>query len=470
MWAHSFISRFKKIFLFAVTVAAVVKGMDYLYVDDTNEFARTMMHAFYAEKDNIDRLYLGSSHVFCDIDPSVLDDGNGDNHFNMASGNQQLITSYYLLVEADKKHDLDRVYLDLYYTCTCRGQGNLHDHHVIPFSWNVINQMKPSVNKLSYMLHLTGPEDYYLTFLPFKRYTEELFHLNYVSEIVRAKQSAQWKNCEYTYVNESGDESSARGEKGFRLNYGTPEYGKLSAKTAEDPVEKDPIVPESMEYLIKIVEYCREHDIALTWIVCPMTELKLVRNGAYDNYIDQVSRLAEQYQVPYYDFNLCKRKYLDLSANDLWADEGHLNTYGAETFSQFLSDFLQAQEAGETTFQDCFYGSYQEKLGDLQEEIFGLEILPSQAYEKCMPHIPKEQWEEYKIYKLRFVTNAPAEALALHIRAARDGDTAENEEIEQIREENEVYVILPAHGEWKLDVEAEIGDSPETAKWVRIVP
>lgn len=117
----SFISHFKKIFLFALTVVVVVKVMDYLYVDDTKEFARTMMHASYAEKNNIDRLYLGAFHVFCDIDPSVLDDGNSDDHFNMASGNQQFITSYYLLVEADKKHDLDQVYLNLYYTCTCRG-------------------------------------------------------------------------------------------------------------------------------------------------------------------------------------------------------------------------------------------------------------------------------------------------------------------------------------------------------------
>lgn len=469
MSGPSFISRFKKILLFGVMVLAVIKIMNYLYVDDTDDFTRTMMHAFYEEEENIDRLYLGSSHVFCDIDPFILDDENGDNNFNLASGNQQLIASYHLLVEADKRHDLDKVYLDLYYACTDEGQGNLHDYHQIPNSWNVLNQMKPSANKLTYMLDLSSPEYYYLTFMAFKRYTEELFHPQYVAKIVRAKQSDVWKDHEYFYKGPDGNEISARGEKGFRLDYRTPEYGRLSVKNIEEaPVDKDPIVPESMEYLIKITEYCKEHEIELTWIVCPMSELKLVRNGTYDNYIGQVSQLAAQYQIPYYDFNLCKREYLDLSPNDYWEDEGHLNTYGAEVFSHFLGDFLRAQEAGEDTYRDCFYGGYEEKIQDLQDEIFGLEILPSQEYERYLPNIPEEQWGEYVIHRLRFVTNAPAEALEVKIGTAQDIDAETEGKLQMIREGSDVYVIRSVHDQEKLNVEAKLKDSMEVAKWVQI--
>lgn len=469
MSVRLFILRFKAVLLFGATVFAVIKIMNYLYVDDTDEFARAVMYSFYEEEENIDRLYLGSSHVFCDIDPSLLDEANGDHNFNMATGNQQLIASYHLLLEADKKHDLDRVYLDLYYACTDEGRGNLHDYQEIPNSWNVLNQMKPSVNKLTYMLDLSSPEYYYLTFMAFKRYTKELFHPRYVAKIVQAKQSDVWKDHKYLYEGPDGSRISAHAKKGFRLDYRTPEYGKLCAKKIKEiPVKKDPIVPESEAYLIKIVEYCKEQDIALTWITCPMSELKLVRNGSYDNYIEQVSRLAQQYQIPYYDFNLCKREYLDLSENDHWLDEGHLNTCGAKVFSSFLGDFLKAQEAGEETYRNCFYHSYKEKVEDLQEEIFGLEILPTQKYGEYMPHIPKEQWGEYVIYRLRFVTNAPAESLEVKVRMARDPDTGEGEELKLIREGRDAYLILPINGQGKLDVEAKLKDTAETAEWVQI--
>lgn len=97
MWVRSFILHFKKILLFAAVIIAVTGVMNYLYVDDTDAFSRYVLHEFYEETENIDRLYLGSSHVFCDINPVILDGINGDNNFDLATSSQQLNTSYYLL-------------------------------------------------------------------------------------------------------------------------------------------------------------------------------------------------------------------------------------------------------------------------------------------------------------------------------------------------------------------------------------
>lgn len=99
MWVPSFISRFKishskgekkrkwyrvlaGILAFALTAGGITAGMNYLYVDDTDEFARYMLHDFYTldVTENIDRLYLGSSHVFCDINPVILDEKIGRAH------------------------------------------------------------------------------------------------------------------------------------------------------------------------------------------------------------------------------------------------------------------------------------------------------------------------------------------------------------------------------------------------------
>lgn len=468
MWIRLFILHFKKTVLFASVIIAVTEAMNYLYVDDTREFARCMMREFYEGKENIDRLYLGSSHVFCDIDPAILDEINGENNFNLASNTQQLNTSYYLLREAYKKNHIERVYLDLYYLCTNAGPGNFHDYQSLPPSWTVLNQMRPSANKLSYMLDLSSPKYYYMTFLPFMRYREQLFNLDYVAEIVEGKQSDEWKNYAYSYTGPNGEDIIKRGGKGFRIYYGELEYGGFCAKGEEAAITEDPITQESLEYLQKIVEFCEERDIQLIWIGCPISDFQLVRNGGYDNYIRQVSELAKQHQVSYYDFNLCKREYLDVSQEQYWFDMGHMNAYGAEAFSQFLGNFLLAQEAGGNEYRDCFYSSYGEKVYNLQQEIYGLEIVRSKEYERCMPQLPEEEWQDYVIYRLRFVTNAPEDIMDIGVSVVKDTVTGEREEVAVIREGIDAYVTFPVQEHGEMYVEARMRGAAEGNSWIGI--
>ena len=260
MWVRSFISHSKRAVLFAAVMIGVTSLMNYLYVDDTDEFSRYMLHELYEQEHNIDRLYIGSSHVFSDINPVILDEINGENNFNLSTGTQQLITSYYLLREADKKHDLRHVYVDLYYDCTVSGLGNLHDYAVIPYSWIVLNQMKPSFNKLSYMLHLSGPEYYYLTFFAFTRYKEQLFRPDYVAELVQKKRTKTWKNYEYAHIRTREGEQfmMSSAQKGFMSNYVTPEAGRFCDRISEEPLQENPVTEESLEYFLKITDYCKK--------------------------------------------------------------------------------------------------------------------------------------------------------------------------------------------------------------------
>lgn len=451
-------------------VIVVTKVMNYLYIDDTDEFSRYMLHEFYEEEENIDRLYLGSSHVFCGINPVILDDINGENNFNLSTGMQQLNTSYYLLKEADKRHNIDKVYLDLYYGCTIAGTGNLHDYHMLPYSWVVINQMKPSFNKLSYMLDLSKPEYYYMTFLAFTRYKEQLFDRNYVAGVVKGKRSETWKNYEYRHIYHVDDREyiMRNGEKGFRIYNGRMEAGGFYRIDCEAPLEENPITLESLEYLDKIVKYCEKHDIELTWIGCPISNFQLVRNGKYDNYIRQVSELAGEYDIPYYDFNLCKSEYLDLSQDKYWADMGHLNTEGAEVFTRFLGDFLRSEEEGEETYNDCFYDSYEEKIRVAQKEIYGLEIVKSQEYEQAMPDIPQEQWEEYVIYKIRSVANAPKEDVVIDVSMVKDNSVEQDNIIQTIQAGDDIYVVFPAQEHGEMRVEAKLKGAAEATNWVQI--
>ena len=84
--------------------SVITSFLNYIYVMP-DDWSNKLWSDFYSD-DNIDYLYLGSSHVYCGIDPYILNDVNGKNNFNLSSHSQLLNGSYYLLKEADRKNKL----------------------------------------------------------------------------------------------------------------------------------------------------------------------------------------------------------------------------------------------------------------------------------------------------------------------------------------------------------------------------
>ncbi len=54
-------------------------------------------------------------------------------------------------------------------------------------------------------------------------------------------------------------------------------------------------------YLRKAITYCQQWQIPVTLFVSPTYELQLISTEGYDNYVDQVREIAEEYQVDFYD-------------------------------------------------------------------------------------------------------------------------------------------------------------------------
>lgn len=112
-----------------------------------------------------------------------------------------------------------------------------------------------------------------------------------------------------------------------------------------------------------------------------------------------------------------------------------------------------------------------------EEDIFGLEIVVSDEYEKCLPFVEPERREEYVIYKIRPVTNAPEGAVEIHAcllpQAEEQTDygrkdcTSDNQ-LEVISSGNDGYVIVDAEEKGFLYVEARLKGSTETKNWAEI--
>ncbi|MCM1425519.1 MAG: hypothetical protein NC118_02835 [Eubacterium sp.] len=443
MSVHLFISHFKQFLKrhykhFAEVIALILflllceVILEYLLIKDDGNFERFVIYELYQNDENIDNLYLGTSHVFCDINPNILDDINGKNNFNLATSAQPLIASYYLLKEADKENDLECVYLDLNISFLMGDNGNWREPDKLLTSWQVMNSMKFSMNKLDWIIHSTEPRYVYLSLFPSIRYKNNILDFDYLAERL-------YKKRQEVYLNYNNYEDYIH--KGYRYSDHIADelYYEMPISSVKEPRQ---LSEDAKKYLIKIIEYCNAKDIELKLYANPMSDWILCRGHDYDNYIMQIKEIASEYGLEYYDFNLCKKEYLDISDHVYWSDNNHMNVYGAEIYTNFLGNFFEMLNRGEIESADYFYDSYQQKLDDIEEEIFGVvvEELNGELKSDCLAEAGiQNNGDDCRVFFLSTENNLRNDKVEFYIYL-EDKETGEKSYV-QDWSENNIYMI-----------------------------
>ena len=323
--------------LMIVAVIALLCGLirlcNYLLMDDSQSYTRLTMHELYERADageEIDTLFLGSSHCYRAYDPELYEELTGRTAYNLGSSSQNYDTSYYLLREAARLYDLKTVYLDMYYKFLFMDS---EDRDLVQA--NIISDyMRPSLNKLSFLLTTTEAKNYTNRFFPFRRSWQELGDFAYVRENLAKKQAESYRK--YEPVTVEADQYAGRGFvwSDARLDVDAITWWGNFGKVADD-MQLDTTYPVS--YIEKIVSFCREHDIRLVFVTAPSLNQYLEAIGPYDSAHAYVQKLAERFGVEYLDFNLAKTEYLELTADD-YIDVDHLNGTGAEKLTLLLTE------------------------------------------------------------------------------------------------------------------------------------
>lgn len=369
----------------------ILEVLNYMYVE-TDDWNRIVLHNFYEDNGKIDNLYLGSSHVHCDINPMLLDELNGKYNFNLSTNSQLLNASYYLLREADKRNPLSHVYLELYYICNTKRNGI---DPIDGIDWNCVDNMRASFNKLEYMLHITGPEKYAETLFPFIRFRAKLDDWDYIRRITEKKRQEEYMAYEYRYDREDGNGYMEFCRQGYC--YSTIEYLDEDRLFVQARIlDKSPMGEKSEKYLHKIICYCRNRGIPITLFVSPMRELQLIGTENYDNYVNYVRKIADEYGIAFYDFNLAKEEYLPIQQGKYYKDMGHLNGAGADLFTSFFNDVVSR---GMAENEEYFYDSYAEKLMNTPPLIYGLYYVYADESDTITYRIAsnREEGMEYRI-------------------------------------------------------------------------
>ena len=325
-------------------LSLLVKGLNYLVVDDADSYTRLAMHELYTQEEPVETLFLGSSHCFRAYDPALYQELTGESAFNLGSSSQNYDTSYHLLKEAIACHPVKKVYLDMYYAFLFIGQ---QDRDLVQA--NIISDyMRPSVNKLDFVLHMSGSEHYTNTLLPFRRNWRLLGDWKYLEENLARKRQVAYVNYEPVVHEEEryvgrGFVSSSQVLKPEEITW-WEKFSKIDL-TGDDSFARS--------YVEWIVRLCQEENIQLIFVTAPSYEEYLKVVGPYDPAHAYIEELAEKYGVPYLDFNLCQQEYLDLMAGD-YMDVDHLNGQGAGKVTETLAKLANEPSLIDEYFVSCY--------------------------------------------------------------------------------------------------------------------
>lgn len=338
----------------------------YVFVGEAGvgiEWYQIQWHHFYEDEGKIDNIYLGSSHVYCDIDPTILDQLNGQYNFDLAMPNQTLAGSYYLLREADRTNELRHVYLEMYYKPNI-DDSTLSDKR----NWNNIDYMKPSLNKAEYILATAKAEQYINIFLPFSRYRKHLGEWECIKDNLEKKGQKSYQNYQFESCFEDGNGKNIYEKQGYRRC--TRVYHDYDKIYNQRTILSEYSMGEKTEgYCRKIIEYCQEREIPITLFISPIYDLQLISTIDYDEYINNIKALADEYDIPFYDFNLVKEEWLTIQDGKYFSDVEHLNQWGSKLFTPFFHQVISGTVEDSKMY---FYASYQEKLRALPPAIYGV--------------------------------------------------------------------------------------------------
>lgn len=335
--------KYIRIIVSYILVWGIIMGCLNWLLSSNYEYTYMMLKELYQCPENIDVLFVGSSHAFRTYDTALADELLGEKTYNTGSNGQLLATSYYLIREVAERNQLKTVYLD---TCFMISQRSIPENESSLYF--VSDYMEWSWNKIQYLWDAGGMRSFANGIFCTSR--RNLRNLNIV-ENIRSKNLAAGD-----YTNLTFDHEIYKGDGFVYVDAEMEEDVDFIEKAEQYDLTGDiPMVDDAYEYLIKIIEYCSENNIELVLVDQPMPDELITNVKSYDNYVAFMYELAEEYNIDYMNFNLCKG--YEKSIDDYY-DENHLNGRGAEKYTEFFCQTVNSLKKNEKTIDDLFYKDY----------------------------------------------------------------------------------------------------------------
>ena len=354
-----------KSILFLLIFYILSIGVAFILKDDTESYARVLMHEFYSQ-DNIDILYCGASHVSHGITPVIADSITGKNNFSTGTASQTIEGTYAILQQAIKQYKIEKVFLEMDFAVSAKHAKN--DRNGFAADYIVSDYIKDPSIKYNYLFSISSPKYYVNHLLPIGK--DKHMTLNPKKFIKKIKSIVTGQYFKYDYISSDSEYDG----KGCVLNIDVIKNGSFSNNTEQGKIKLENISEEYKNIIDKIIKLCKNNNVELIFYSMPCSDFYLAEKSNYDDYYFWCKDFLSQRGFEYYDFNLVKEEYLTLEDED-FTDDNHFSKQGVYKWTRAFCNCFFTEGI---SLEKMFYASYSQKLQNHPDKIYGLELLPSQ--------------------------------------------------------------------------------------------
>jgi len=293
---------------------------------------------FFAQEEDFDVLYMGTSHVINAIYPMEMWNNYGIVSYNFGGHRNQLATSYWVMENALDYTNPKVVVIDGYLL-----EEDFKASEAFSYVHLSLDAFPLSLTKIKAIWDLL--DDPYL---------EEQLETGEISEMnePRTKIGLLWDYAVYhsrwTELAEDDFAPVNTIEKGAETRIGH-EKAKF---TANEDLKVEDVDTVSTEYLIRLIESCKSRGIDVV-----ITYLPFVASDTRQNVAQYLYKVADEYDVAY--INFLDEDVINYKT-DMYDKKSHLNPSGARKVSDYLAEYLVENYDIEDRRNDSAYASWNE--------------------------------------------------------------------------------------------------------------
>lgn len=332
---------FRNILLSVAAILAFVIALNkvscYLYEPASENLALSKAD-LKETKGTVETLLVGTSLVDKGFDPQIVSKELDTVCFNLGTAAQPMGGSYYLIKDAVSRNPIERIFLGVSVKSLVSDTG----FENTSVKLRIFEQIFTPWVKLQYILAMAKPNEME-RFLFYPADVDDIFDTEIVKRNIEYKQSEDFKNrvshekAKYTYYG-----------MGFQTCddvYKPPKKKRMDKTIYWD---RDNILETNVDYLNKIIKFCKKKDVELNFVVFPHTPDTAAKQGDLADMDAYLKEMCEENGIGLYDYNYTVRDDIyDLLPNDCFQDGKHLNKKGSAIFTELVSkDYIASKNAG----------------------------------------------------------------------------------------------------------------------------
>ena len=291
---------------------------------------------YYQPKNTIDVAFMGSSHIYYNVNTALLWEKYGMAAYDYGAAEQPLSITYHYLIELCKYQNPKLIVLDLF------GPAEFKEDYQYTFLRDNLYGMRFSINKLQMLYASCEPSQYFEYFPGWLDYHDRYRSLN----------KADWNYM----TSSSKEKASFKGYTPYTNNVALEEP-ELTQDLSGDITVKSEI------YLQRIIDYTAEHDIDLFLIVAPYPT-----NDSHELVYNRVHEIADRAGIRFNSTNYFY-DHMDLNFETDFNDLSHLNYAGSCKFTDYLAGEIVRQFDIPDRRGCDGYESWDQHVTDVQEMV-----------------------------------------------------------------------------------------------------